>query len=96
MRVVFKEDVLLRDLKKITRHDALRILQKIKTLEDFPATAGVKSLKGTHVPLYRLRIGDYRAAFIVRQDPAQITIVAIAHRKEIYRYLERGFPAQED
>jgi mRNA interferase RelE/StbE len=35
----------------------------------------------------RLRIGDYRVVCVVRDDLVLVTVVRIAHRREVYRDL---------
>lgn len=36
-------------------------------------------------PVYRERSGDYRILYIVRSNPAEVLILDIGHRKDIYR-----------
>jgi mRNA interferase RelE/StbE len=35
----------------------------------------------------RLRIGDYRVVYVVRDDVVLVTVVRIAHCREVYRDL---------
>ena len=60
-----------------------RVLDKISWLEknftDIVPEPLHRELKG----LYKLRVGDYRAVYSVRQD--LITIETIGHRRDIYR-----------
>lgn len=49
------QDSAYKDLKKIDKSEAIKILQTIKKLEDYKLT--------NHYPPFRLRIGDYRVLF---------------------------------
>ncbi len=70
-----------RDLKKIDKFIARKILEKIKLLETYPDITNVKKLKN-HYPPFRYRIGDYRVLFDTQED--LLIVVAIKHRKEAY------------
>jgi len=34
---------------------------------------------------YRIRVGNYRVLYIVEDDILSITVVAIGHRRDVYR-----------
>ena len=70
-----------KDLKKIDKKQALKILKYIKNLEKYPHLANIKKLKN-HYPPMRYRIGDYRVLFEVEDNT--IIVVNIKHRKEAY------------
>lgn len=44
---------------------------------------GVKKLQGQDN--YRLRVGDYRILYLVENADLVILVVAIGHRREVYR-----------
>ena len=46
----------------------------------------IKKLKGAP-SLYRIRLGDYRVVYQVRQNILVILVIKIGHRKEMYRHL---------
>ncbi|MGH6969655.1 MAG: type II toxin-antitoxin system RelE family toxin [Stellaceae bacterium] len=46
------------------------------------ATRNVKALKGGG---YRLRVGDYRVLYELKNDILVILVVRIANRREVYR-----------
>ena len=80
-KIAFKKSV-ARDLKKIDRVQADRILRKIEDelpmkAETFPA------LTGKFSGLRKFRIGDYRVIFSIIGDTA--LILRISHRREAYR-----------
>ncbi len=43
-----------------------------------------KSLKGKHKGKFRKRAGDYRIIYFKEQNILLITLIRIAHRKEVY------------
>lgn len=70
----------LRDLKKLPKKVAKRILAKTEAMRD-DLIGGVKRLHGD--PGFRLRVGDFRVLF----DLQGTTIVVrnVRHRREAYR-----------
>ena len=71
----------LRGLDSATRD---RILRAIVKLETEPRPAGAKKLKGRD-ELWRIRVGDYRIVYEVRDRILVVLVVRIAHRREVYR-----------
>jgi len=84
-KVIYSENA-VKDIKKLDRIVAERIIEKIfffskqKTIEPF-----AKSLKGFQNK-FRFRIGDYRAIFTVDKSGHIhiLMILNIKHRREIY------------
>ena len=74
-----------KSLEKIPKRDRLKILEKIDDLEKDPLPAGSIKLKGSKEVLYRIRSGDYRVVYSVKQDVLIILVIEIGHRREIYR-----------
>lgn len=54
-----------------------------------PGSDRVKRLDAPTVgePVYRLRIGDYRAVYVIRRK--EVKVLRVFHRQEGYRWLER-------
>jgi len=71
----------IKDLKSLDRKEALRIIEKIKVLEN-NLSGNVKKLTN-FTPEYRLRVGDYRVLFGV--EGQNVIVYRIKHRKEAYR-----------
>lgn len=73
----------LKELLKIDKVNQQLIFNKIKDLE-----SGVfdndKSLKGKHKGKFRKRAGNYRIVYLKENDILLITIIRVAHRKEVY------------
>ena len=47
----------------------------------------IKRLTGMIPPLYRLRVGDYRAYYRILED--RVVVLAILHKKDSERWLKR-------
>lgn len=65
-----------------------QIRKRIESLASEPTPNGCKQLKGImdgEYPVYRVRQGDYRILYSVRNGPQQIVVLDIGNRKDIYR-----------
>ena len=60
-----------------------RVLSALARLQESPLTGSVKKLVGE--PSYRLRIGNYRIVFEVDTFNKEVTVLKVAHRKDVYR-----------
>jgi len=72
-----------KDLKKIGKRDASRILKAIKKLEANPRPSTCKKI--TDRELYRIRVGNYRVVYQIFDLRLVIMIVKIGDRKDVYR-----------
>ncbi len=61
-----------------------RIFDIIAALENEPRPAGVEKMKGEENS-YRVRVGDYRVVYEIRDDVLVIVVVKVGHQREIYR-----------
>ena len=78
---VYKRSV-SRDLKKVSKAEARRILDKIeKELPINPKSNPV--LKGRFAGLRKFRVGDYRAIYVILGS--DVVILRIGHRSSIYK-----------
>jgi len=73
----------LKELEKINKEDQEFLIKKIRDLEN-GIFSGDKALKGKHKGKYRKRTGNYRIVYLKENDVLLITLVRIAHRKEVY------------
>ncbi len=72
-------------LKKIPSHIREAIKTKIDLLQYFSAqTPQVKTLTGSLRGYYRLRAGDYRIVFLVRDAVLVIVVIDVFHRGKGY------------
>jgi len=73
----------LRELEKIDTENQKLIYSKIKNLESGNFTAD-KALQGKYKGKFRKRAGNYRIIYLKENDILVITLIRIAHRKEVY------------
>jgi mRNA interferase RelE/StbE len=60
-----------------------RIDRKILALADNPRPAGCKRLKGFK-DQWRIRVGDWRVLYIIDAETKTVTVMHVAHRREVY------------
>lgn len=75
-----------RALKKIPLRIRQQIDSKILALSGNPRPLRVKALQGEK-GLLRLRVGEYRVIYTVKDEQLIIVIIQVGHRREIYRKL---------
>ena len=63
-----------------------RIARRIEALGTDPRPPGAEMLKGGEGEL-RIRVGDWRVIYVVRDDELLVLVVKIGHRGDIYRAL---------
>ncbi|MDH7487148.1 MAG: type II toxin-antitoxin system RelE/ParE family toxin [Anaerolineae bacterium] len=62
-----------------------RSLRRIAALKENPRPAGCVKLRGDENE-YRIRIGDYRIRYEVRDEEAVVLLLHCKHRKDVYRH----------
>jgi mRNA interferase RelE/StbE len=74
----------LRQLEKLSRDAQKRLAAKVESLRNDPLPPGCKKMAG--IPDgWRVRVGDYRIVYQVHRSVLLVLILAVGHRKEIYR-----------
>ncbi|MCC6574207.1 MAG: type II toxin-antitoxin system RelE/ParE family toxin [Planctomycetes bacterium] len=73
-----------RDFRGLPRDVQGRMAPKIDALANNPFPAASTKLVNTEDE-YRLRVGDYRVIYQVKQQRLLVLVVKIAHRREVYR-----------
>lgn len=76
-----------RELRKLDRPVARRILIAVSRLTADPRPYGARSLTGHPSGTTRIRVGDYRVVYVIEDEIVVITVVRVAHRREVYRDL---------
>ena len=61
-----------------------RIVRKMEALGLDPRPRGSKKLKGDD-DFYRVRAGDFRIVYAVRDDVLVVLVVKIGNRRDVYR-----------
>ncbi len=77
-----------RELDKLPDAVFAELDPMIRALAQVPRPEGAKSVSGRRGH-YRIRWGDYRAAYEVNDRARVVTIKAVGHRRDIYRVLRR-------
>ena len=72
-----------RELQRIEKADRERLIAAIDRLAEDPFAGS--ALKGELRGLRRIRVGDYRLLYEVRQHDLIVLVLRAAHRREAYR-----------
>ena len=72
-----------KELKRIERADQSRIVGAIELLRHHPYPPKAQKLATREA--WRIRVGDYRVIYLVEGATVTITVIRIAHRREVYR-----------
>lgn len=72
-----------KELEAVPRKDRLRIVDKIQRLALDPRPFGAEKLSGEDK--YRLRQGDFRILYEIRDRELVVTVVRIGNRRDVYR-----------
>jgi mRNA interferase RelE/StbE len=75
----------LRSIQSLARDIRERIRSAIDSLAEAPRPHGIKALQGAQKGYLRLRVGEYRIIYRVEDDRLVVLVVAIGHRREVYR-----------
>jgi len=72
-----------RELRRVAKPDRTRIVAAIDRLAETPHLGA--ALKGDLRGLRRLRAGDYRIVYEIRDEELVVLVVRVAHRRDAYR-----------
>ena len=72
-----------RQIKKLPQPARGRVLDAVEDLADDPRPHGAKKLTGEKTA-WRIRIGDHRVIYEVLDSVLTVTVVRVAHRREVY------------
>jgi mRNA interferase RelE/StbE len=73
-----------RELASLGPPTRRRIARRIEALGTDPRPPGAEMLKGGEGVL-RIRVGDWRVIYVVRDDELLVLVIKIGHRGEVYR-----------
>ena len=73
-----------REWRKLPREIQPRINRTLLALEDTPRLHGVTKLSGSS-DRWRVRVGNYRIIYRIDDTARQVTVLRIAHRRQVYR-----------
>jgi mRNA interferase RelE/StbE len=72
-----------KEIRKLEPQIRRRILAGIAELEREPRPPGVRKLAG-YDNAWRVRVGDYRVLYEVIDAQVLVTVVRVAHRRDVY------------
>ena len=73
-----------KQLSKLPLNARVVIKRSIDELADNPRPHGVEKLSGGGRE-YRIRAGDYRVLYVIRDDVLVVVIIKMGHRRDVYR-----------
>lgn len=76
-----------KEIKRLPNSMQERVKHALQGLSHNPFPEGAKTLQG-YEHLYRLRVGDYRIVYDVKKVVRILTVIRIAHRKDVYRRMK--------
>ena len=72
----------IKALRAIERKDRARTQGAIALLGENPRPPGARALHGRDG--LRVRVGDYRIIYTIRDDVLLVVVVTLGHRKDVY------------
>jgi mRNA interferase RelE/StbE len=81
-KIVFRKSV-AKDLRRIPNQDLRRILATVDLLSEEPRPSGIEKLSGQEK--YRIRQGNYRIIYEIKDDEVVVVVVKVGHRRDVYR-----------
>jgi len=66
-----------RALARLPKRDRVRIDEHILSLAENPRSMGASPLKGTNKRLWRIRVGDFRILYEIRDDRLIVIVVDV-------------------
>jgi mRNA interferase RelE/StbE len=77
-----------KEFKKLPNSIKDKVKEMVGFLEQNPRSEflNIKKMKGP-ADLYRVRIGDYRMVYEIKENKIVILIIKLGHRKEVYNKL---------
>ncbi|SMN00427.1 RelE/StbE replicon stabilization toxin [uncultured Candidatus Thioglobus sp.] len=76
----------IKELKRISKRDLIKIRSKIESLSDDPKGINTTKLKGNN-SFYRIRSGNYRVIYEIRDNKLIVLVVKVGHRSDVYKRL---------
>jgi len=73
-----------RQLRKLSKENQRRVLDSVEKLAQNPRPHGYKQLQGEE-NLFRVRAGDYRVIYEIRDEILLVYVLTVTHRREVYR-----------
>ena len=72
------------DIRRLDKQAARRIMTKLLELAENASTTKHKALTGNLSGLFSLRVGQYRALYLLKHDKQLLVVEKIGHRRDVY------------
>jgi len=76
-----------RAMSRLPKSERRRVDKHILGLCENPRPVGAIPLKGSGKGLWRVRVGDWRIVYQIRDTELVVLVIDVAHRREVYRGL---------
>lgn len=73
----------VKEIESLPKKDRQRIVGRIQSLATEPRPVGCTKLSGEEK--YRIRQGDFRILYEIRDQELVVTVVKVGHRRDVYR-----------
>ena len=71
------------DLRRLDTQMHRRVLEALERLQEDPFQG--QRLTNVAIGQWRIRVGDYRVVYTIRDEVLLVLVVRVAHRKDAYR-----------
>jgi mRNA interferase RelE/StbE len=72
-----------KELARLPAADYQRVLAAIETLATTPRPVGCVKLTGSE--FWRIRVGQYRVVYAIKDTELIVTVVKVGNRRDVYR-----------
>ena len=79
-----------KSLQSLNKNDFRRIRKIVNSLESDPRSKGKKLTDSKFPDVYRVRSGDYRIVYQVKDKEVIVLVLRILDRKDVYRQLKQA------
>jgi mRNA interferase RelE/StbE len=84
MYEVIVESAAAKGLRRFPKDVVEKVAKELKGLREDPRAPGCRKIVGS-TDTYRIRVGDYRIVYEVEDASKRVIVMAIGHRKDVYR-----------
>lgn len=75
----------IKDIERLPKRDVPRVTKAIEGLADEPRPPGSKKLKGQQEYLWRIRVGNYRIIYDIKDAVRIVEVREVGDRKDVYK-----------
>lgn len=77
---------MLKKIRQGSPADYQQIREAIEELKIDPRPDGCRKMRPRHLGRYRIACGEYRVIYTIDDQHEIVRILAVAHRKDVYRH----------